>query len=207
MSAPVAVAIVSHDSAADLPACLAAVDQLDPTPEEVVVIDCASTDSSAAVARAARPGGVATRVVELTENLGFAGGTNRAIALTRSAWILTLNPDAEPAPDYLGRLLARVADRPDDRVGALTGRLVRPGSPRRLDACGMRLTRTWRHLDRGSGELDRGQYGQVERVFGATGAASLWRRSALLDVAIEGEVFDERFHSYREDAELLFPAP
>ena len=43
-----------------------------------------------------------------------------------------------------------------------------------------------------------------ERVFGATGAASLFRRAALDDVAVEGEIFDSRFHSFREDAELCF---
>ena len=68
----------------------------------------------------------------------------------------------------------------------------------------MRLTRSWRHLDRGSGEVDRGQYPHAARVFGATGAATLFRRAALDDVAIDGQVFDERFHSFREDAELAF---
>jgi GT2 family glycosyltransferase len=68
----------------------------------------------------------------------------------------------------------------------------------------MRLTLTWRHLDRGSGEPDRGQWSRPERVFGATGAASLFARRALDDVAIEGEAFDSRFHSFREDAELCF---
>jgi GT2 family glycosyltransferase len=88
---------------------------------------------------------------------------------------------------------------------AATGRLVRPNGT--LDACGMRLTSNWRHLDRGSGEIDRGQLSRPERVFGATGAASLWRREALLDAAVDGEggeIFDPRFHSFREDAELCF---
>jgi len=75
---------------------------------------------------------------------------------------------------------------------------------RRLDACGMRLTSNWRHLDRGSGEVDRGQLSRPEKVFGATGAASLFRREALDDAAVDGEVFDSRFHSFREDAELCF---
>jgi GT2 family glycosyltransferase len=92
-------------------------------------------------------------------------------------------------------------------VGALTGRLVRSadnGDRPVLDACGMRLTLTWRHLDRGSGHVDRGQLPARARVFGATGAASLFRRAALEDVAIGGRIFDDWFHSYREDAELCF---
>ncbi len=95
----------------------------------------------------------------------------------------------------------------------MTGRLVRElppasaGTPAplpQLDACGMRLSWTWRHFDRGSGEPDGGQYAAAERVFGATGAATLWRRAALDDVALAGEIFDERYHSFREDAELAF---
>ena len=205
MIAPVAIAVVSHDSAADLPACLAAVGRLDPPAAELVVVDTASADGSATVAREHLPAGVAARVVELAENVGFAGGTNRAIAETGGDWILTLNPDAQPAADYLGRLLEAAADPAAGRVAAVTGRLQRADEDELLiDACGMRLTRAWRHLDRGAGERDRGQYARRERVFGATGAASLWRRAALEDVAVEGEVFDQRFHSFREDAELCF---
>src|SRR6185503_17460793 len=76
--------------------------------------------------------------------------------------------------------------------------------PRRLDACGMRLTVTWRHLDRGSDQVDRGQLARPEQVFGGTGAATLFRRAALADVSIAGEIFAEEFHSFREDAELCF---
>jgi len=49
-----------------------------------------------------------------------------------------------------------------------------------------------------------GRYPRAERVFGGTGAATLFRRAALDDVAVDGEVFDPRFHTYREDAELAF---
>ena len=216
-TAPLAVAVVSHDSAADLPGCLDAVAEMEPPPREVILVDCASRDGSPRAAerwRREHPHRLPLDIRALTENLGFAGGMNEAVAHTRAPHVLSLNPDARPAPDYAARLLARMErgcpGRPDLRTGAVTGRLTRPagaGAPRkavRLDACGMRLTPTWRHLDRGSGEPDRGQWSRPERVFGATGAASLFRREALLDAAVDGEVFDPRFHSFREDAELAF---
>jgi GT2 family glycosyltransferase len=205
MNAPVALAIVAHEAAGDLPDCLAAVAALDPAPAEVAVVDCASRDGSAEVARRAAARslrGATVAVVALPDNRGFAGGTNVAIASTASPWILTLNPDARPAPDFLARLLERAGDPRAGRVGAIAGRLARLDDPGRLDACGMRLTRAWRHLDRGAGEPERGQYARPERVFGATGAASLWQRAALVDVALDGAPFDERLHSFREDAEL-----
>ncbi|HXO20520.1 MAG TPA: glycosyltransferase [Thermoanaerobaculia bacterium] len=205
----VAVCIVTYDSAADLPGCLAAVAALEHRPLDLVIVDSASSDGSLELARTAAPPGIPLTVVSLAENVGFAGGMNAALARTSAPFVLTLNADARPEPAYVGRLLARMA-APALRVGAVTGRLVRPAEAddregnRRLDACGMRLTLTWRHLDRGSGEVDRGQLGVPERVFGATGAASLFRREALLDAAVDGEVFDPLFHSFREDAELCF---
>lgn len=202
----VAALIVTHNSAADLPGCFAALEALTHRPLEIVVVDCASQDETRSVLAAQSPR-VPYRYFLLDENRGFTGGMNVALSKSDAAWALTVNPDARPQPDYVTRLLDRAAAHPDLRVGAVTGRLVRPPTPdgrRLLDACGMRLTRTWRHLDRGSGEVDVGQYSVPERVFGATGAASLFRREALDDVALGGEIFDERFHSFREDAELAF---
>jgi GT2 family glycosyltransferase len=204
----VAIAIVTHNSAGDLAGCFQAIERLAYRPIELVVVDCASGDGSVQEAeRLARelPSEIPATVVPLLENLGFAGGMNEAFARTSAPWVLTLNADALPAPDYLDRLLERAAMHPDLKVGAVTGRLVRAGeNPTTLDACGMRLTRTWRHLDRGSGEVDSGQYSRAERMFGATGAASLFRRAALDDVSIDGAIFDPAFHSFREDAELCF---
>ncbi len=200
-----AVLTVTYDSASELAGWGAAVAAL--RPAEVVVVDCASRDGSAAEARRACVTlGLPARVIGLEENLGFAGGMNRAITESTAPYLLLLNPDARPAPGFADRLIAAVEAHP--RAGAATGRLVRPAGERgeiRLDACGMRLTWTWRHLDRGSGEPDRGQYRRAERVFGGTGAALLLSRRAAEDVAIEpGLVLDPFFHSFREDAELAF---
>lgn len=207
-SARVAVSIVTHDSAADIAACLAAVAAQDHRELEVILVDCASGDRTPEVARAAAPPGLDLRVLPLAENRGYAGGMNAALAQSDAPFVLSLNADARPAPDFVRRLLERFAAHPELRVAAVTGRLVRPpggdGAPPRLDACGMRLTLAWRHLDRGSGEVDRGQLERAERVFGCTGAASLYRRAALDDAALEGEVYDADFHSFREDAELCF---
>lgn len=197
MAMKVAICIVTYDSAPDLPGCLESIGRLDHRPLEIVVVDNASRDGSLEIARRQAPAGIPLEAVASPENLGFAAGMNAALARTAAPFVLTLNADARPSPDYVTRLLARAQE-----AGAVTGKLVRPAGE--LDACGMRLTSSWRHLDRGSGEPDRGQFSRPERVFGATGAASLFRREALDDAAVEGEIFDPRFHSFREDAELCF---
>jgi GT2 family glycosyltransferase len=204
-SPKVAVCVVSFNSADEIPGCLQSIARSTYRPLEIVLVDCASRDASVSVAQQARPSDLPMKIVALEENLGFTGGMNRAIACTEAPWILSLNPDARPAAEYVEQLLARASG--GQRIGAVTGRLRRPVPPDSapiLDACGMRLTLTWRHLDRGSGELDRQQWPQTQRVFGATGAASLFRRQALEDVAIDGDIFAPEFHSFREDAELCF---
>jgi len=206
MSPEVAICIVTYNSAADLPDCCAAIAAQDYRPLEVVIVDCASSDMSVDVARRVEMPGIGHRLIALAENRGFTGGMNEAFRHTAAPYLLTLNADVRPQPSYVRCLLERFRHSPEMRIAAVTGRLVRPleGGERRLDACGMVLTRTWRHLDRGSGELDRGQWGEPQRVFGATGAATLFSREALADVAVDGEIFDPAFHSFREDAELCF---
>lgn len=205
--ATVDVCIVTYNSAEDLRPCLEALAAQRGVGLQILIADCASQDDSLAIARRPPPGDLAVTVLDLGENLGFAGGMNAALAEGEAPFVLSLNADTRPEPDFISRLLGRMEAHPTLAVGAVTGRLHRPlgdDGRRRLDACGMRLTRTWRHLDRGSDEIDEGHYRTAERVFGATGAATLYRREALADVSIDGEVFDSFFHSFREDAELSF---
>lgn len=206
MPTRVAVCTVTHNAATDLPGYFSALLGVRHRPLEVVIVDCASSDDSVAIAREFGGGPLPVRVLALGENRGFAGGMNAAVAATDAPFVLSLNADARPEPDFVGLLLARF-DEPRWRVGAATGRLLRPAEPdgtRRLDACGMRLVPTWRHLDRASGKPDRGQLAVAERVFGGTGAATLLRREALLDAAVAGDVYDPDFFTFREDAELCF---
>ena len=206
-AAKVAICIVTHNSEEDLRDCLESVGALRFRAIELVIVDCASNDSSVAAVTENHPPDIPLVHRVLSDNIGFAGGMNEALAQTQAPWVLTLNPDARPHPDYLSSLLDRAAKHPEDRIGAVAGRLVRPqDGPEAglLDACGMVLSPSWRHFDRGSGELAAGRWAHADRVFGATGAASLFSRQALNDIAIDGEVFLAEFHSFREDAELCF---
>ncbi len=55
---------------------------------------------------------------------GVCGQRNLGIGQARGSWILLLDDDVEPAPDYLERLLAHVESDPDS--GACTGVIVEP---------------------------------------------------------------------------------
>ena len=66
--------------------------------------------------------------------------------------------------------------------------------------------RQHRHPDRGTGEPVRDQFNRLQYVFGASGAAALYRRPMLEEVSLGGEYFDEDFFTYREDADLAWRA-
>jgi GT2 family glycosyltransferase len=73
-----------------------------------------------------------------------------------------------------------------------------------LDSTGIIMLREQRHLDRGADQPDTGQFDAPEDVFGPSGAAALYRRKALDEVAVNGQFFDEDFFAYREDADLAW---
>ncbi len=105
-----AIVVVTYNSAAHLPALLAALaPQLRPD-DELAIVDNASTDSTPSVARAH---GDRVLVLETGQNLGFAGGCHAGAAATRAPLLLFLNPDSRPHPDCLERLRSAAAAHRD----------------------------------------------------------------------------------------------
>lgn len=208
----ITAAVVLYDSAADVETCLVAVRDQVRLPDRVIVIDNGSSDEGAEVAARVMP---AAQIERLPANVGFAAAHNLAITLAPADLHLVLNPDCRLAPDYLRVAEATLAEGPT--VGSMTGRLLRyrdevDGGPLveladdLLDSTGMVGFRNRRVLDRGSGEPAAGRYPLAEDVFGASGAAAVYRRDMLEDAAVAGEYFDERFFAYREDVDLAWRA-
>ncbi len=195
------VGIVTWNAAGTIARCLAAVRQQHGVALDLVVVDNGSTDATRdLLARLTEP----SERTLLDRNTGFAAAHNLAIARTRGTFYLALNPDVFLSPTFAAQLVAAVST--DARIGAGAGKLLRADDPGRIDSTGIYMVPSQRHLDRGAGEPDRGQYDRRELVFGVTGAAALYRRAMLDDVAIDGEVFDEEFFAYREDADLAWRA-
>lgn len=76
---------------------------------EVIVVDNASTDGSAAFVRERFPG---VTVIESNVNLGFGAGCNRAFAVARGRTIILVNPDCELQPGAIGALHTFLQNHP-----------------------------------------------------------------------------------------------
>jgi len=201
------VFVVTRDHAASLAATFSGLASQRHAPARVVVVDNGSTDASVSIARdwSAR---LPIEVVAWDDNRGFSAAANEALRRTSSPWVLALNPDCRLEPGYFADLLAAAA--PDARCGSATGLLLRAAGPAlvatgTVDSAGMEMRASLRHLDRGAGGPFLRRFRRPASVFGASGAAALYRREALDDVAYAGgEVFDETFFAYREDADLAW---
>jgi GT2 family glycosyltransferase len=203
MSPKVQIGIVTCNSGRHLKACLESVKAQKFKDIGVWLWDNGSTDETPAIITAYRGSLSFEHISKI--NVGFCSAHNRLIQSAVSDYVLVLNPDVVLEPHFV-EVLVRELER-DPSAGSATGKLFRTNSdPRILDSTGIYFTPNQRHLDRGSGEIDAGQYKSVEYVFGASGAAAFYRRAMLEDVRQASEYFDESFFAYREDADLAWRA-
>src|SRR5207247_9986392 len=101
-------------------------------------------------------------------------------------------------PLFIEGLVRALDARPD--AASASGKLLRMDG-KTIDSTGIIMRREQRHLDRGAGELDTGQFDEPGEIFGPSAAAALYSRPAVEDTASNGRNFDEAFFAYREDAD------
>ena len=204
--ATVGVAIVNWNAREALAGCLDSLYRFHPGLNlEVLVVDNASRDGSAALLRERFP---RVGLIENQQNRGFAVACNQAFAGLdpRSPFVLALNPDVRFTRDTLGPLLSFLEKNP--RAHVVTPRILNPDG--RLQAtCRRRDPRPaallWRviglsRLFPKSPFFAGYTYGGLpenltHEVEAASGSFLLLRREVLNTVG----GFDERFFLYAED--------
>lgn len=108
----VSAVVVAFRSATHLPGLLA--DLNAQGVEEVIVVDNASPDDSAAVAVAVLP---RAQILRLEVNRGFAAGANVGVAAASGTHLLLVNPDVRLAPGAVGALRSAAGRRPEAVLG------------------------------------------------------------------------------------------
>ena len=186
------VCVIAYNSGPTLAECLDGLAAQTFRDFEAIVIDNASPDPGDAEIAAARPW---ARLVRNAENLGFAGAGNQAARLARGRWLVLLNPDARPEPDWLAALIA-AADR-HPTLHAFTSKQLAADAPGLLDGLGDVMSITGIPYRGGYLNPDVGQT-REGLVFSPCGAAMMIDRT--LFETLGG--FDEDFFCYGEDVDL-----
>jgi N-acetylglucosaminyl-diphospho-decaprenol L-rhamnosyltransferase len=192
--ARVSILIVAYKSRAHLPRlfdCLALQTDQD---FETILIDNASPDGTL-------PDEVtttrATHFVQNDTNTGFAVANNQAARLASGEWLIMLNPDAFPQPDWLSQLMAASERYPN--VTAFGSSQLLDENPALLDGAG--------DVYHAAGIPFRGGYLRPVpadlvdgEAFTPCAAAALWRADVFADLG----GFEESFFCYCEDVDLGF---
>jgi GT2 family glycosyltransferase len=160
----------------------------------VYLVDNASSDDSVEFVKQEYP---QVKIIRTGSNAGFAGGYNHAFAQMDEPYLLMLNSDVEVTPGFLEPLVALMEK--DDRIAAVQSKMLAYRNKEMfehagagggmIDVLGYSFCRG-RIFD--SVEKDNSQYPTAE-VFWASGACSLVRRSAYMEVKGMYEYFFMHF--------------
>ena len=151
------------------------------------------------------------KIIVNKENRGFAGGHNQAFKESDAEYILLLNQDMYLAPDCLEKIAMFLDNHPE--AAAVSPRLMKWDFPKnftdQIDALGLKVYRSRRVVEQYAQQnwldLKNKLSTAVLPVFGVSGALPVFRTSALKSVVYQdGGIFDESYHSYKEDVDLAW---
>ncbi len=143
------------------------------------------------------------------KNFGFGAAFNlmieQAMALGAD-YFLAINPDTQIDPAALKLMMKKLDEQP--RLGSVAPKILRwdfvgKKLTKVIDSCGIVLQPGLRFIDLGQGQPDSGQYDQA-KILGPSGAAAMYRLTALRAIKDEHGFFDERMFMYKEDCDLAY---
>jgi GT2 family glycosyltransferase len=194
----ISVVIPNWNGAHHLPTCLGALRRQTLPPLEVILVDNASSDDSRRLVRAHFP---EVRLLALPENRRFAGACNAGIRAASQAAeaIALLNNDTEADPRWLENAARCLREHPD--AGAVASKVRLFDRREYLHSAGDFYSVRGVPGNRGVWQRDDGRF-DAEYVFGACGAAAIYRRTMLEAIGL----LDERFEFSCEDVDLAWRA-
>lgn len=194
---PLSIVIPSHRRVDLLADCLRSVKNHAPDWVEVIVVDDGSADGAVSRSAACFAG---IRVLRLEQNAGFCIAANLGIHAAKGRIVQLLNDDTLVTARWFETPMERFTD---PKIGAVAP-LVLLGTPEdrpiRIDSAGDDYDLGGFARKRGHKQLLSKLFARGGEVFGASGAAAFYRRSAIEAVG----AFPEEFGAYFEDVDLSF---
>ncbi len=164
---------------------------------EIIVIDNGSNDGSVDYLKQNYSD---IKIIANNENIGFASAMNIGFREAKGAYLMPLNNDVTMQPTFVEEMVKAAEEA---EVGLVSGKLIKAGAigSEVIDTAGhiMYKNRMPRNIGEG---LHVSQFNKEDYIFGACGAAPLYKREMLEDVAVFGEYYDENFFSFFEDVDL-----
>src|SRR5215831_20057187 len=191
----VSIIVVNWNGERFLKDCLGALTCQSYPNYEIILVDNGSSDNSIRFVRQNFP---EVKVIALGENNGFTGGNAAGLEIAQGAYIALVNNDARADKVWLENLMQPMLR--DPTVGICASKLIFENT-QAVNSAGDGVTTAGVGFNRGLG-ADAVNCNESEWVFGACGAAVLYRRCMLDEIGF----LDEDFFLYDEDTDLNFRA-
>lgn len=190
----VTVVIPNYNGLRFMEDCFAALDLQVYRHFKVLVVDNGSTDGSV---EWLKERGVPA--IFLEKNTGFSGAVNVGIREADTPYVILLNNDTEPEPDYVGELVRAIGR--SERIFSVSPKMVQMFNRELMDDAGdMYCVLGWA-FQRGVGRPAR-KYNRACRVFSACAGAGIYRKSVFEEIGY----FDEMHFAYLEDMDVGYRA-
>ena len=159
---------------------------------ELILVDNGSTDDSTSQISRKFPQII---ILRNSDNIGFASANNMGIKRAMGKWLVLLNPDTRVTENWLDNLVNCATS--SDQVGIVTPKLLRMDG-KTIDSTGHTFDfRTGQAHDRGSGDIDAGQYEVVEEVPSCCFACVAIKREVIPQTGL----LDDKMILYFEDVD------
>ncbi|MBO4266952.1 MAG: glycosyltransferase family 2 protein [Lachnospiraceae bacterium] len=162
---------------------------------DIIVVDNASTDGSLDILS----GYPDIKLIKLDSNFGFCRAVNEGIAATKTKYLILLNNDTKPEPDFVEELYKAIDAHPD--TFSVASRMIQMNDPDRIDSAGdLYCALGWAFSLGKDGSLSR--YNRESVIFSACAGAAIYRKDLFEEIGY----FDELHFSYLEDVDVGYRA-
>jgi len=190
----VTVIIPNYNGKSFLEPCITALGKQRCRDFGILVVDNGSTDGSRAWLEEHK-----VPAIFLKTNTGFSKAVNVGIQAAGTPYVLLLNNDTEPGPDFVGELLKSI--RRSKKIFAVSGKMIQLHRKELMDDAGDMYSLAGWAYQRGVGQSSKG-YNRPCEVFSACAGAAIYRREVFGSIGY----FDEKHFAYLEDIDVCWRA-
>jgi len=143
------------------------------------------------------------------KNIGFAQAYNKMIKeaiIDGLEYILILNPDMVLEPETVEKLVKAMDN--ENNLGSCGPKILQWNFKNNkktniIDTCGIKLKPGLSFVDIGQAQINNNKFNNIS-ILGPSGAAAIYRLSALEKIKFNNQYFDELMFMYKEDCDLAY---
>ncbi len=190
----ITIVIPNYNGVHFMEPCLAALEEQSCQDFDILVVDNGSSDGSVEWLKERD-----IPAIFLDKNTGFSGAVNTGIRAAKTPYVILLNNDTEPEPEYVEELLKAIEQSP--RIFSVSPKMIQLYHKDLMDDAGdMYSIMGWAY-QRGVGQ-ETSRYNRPCHIFSACGGASIYRRKVFDEIGL----FDELHFAYLEDIDVGYRA-